>query len=78
MEAYQVKDYPKGERRGKMNSGSLSAFEVPPKGSIHLKVTSREPLKELYRKTHSRGLVKALKEAYSSLNLKSIKTGVIQ
>ncbi len=43
-------------------------------GSIHLKVKSN-PFKDLYKKTHSRGLIKALKEAYSSLNLNKMKKG---
>ncbi len=43
-------------------------------GSIHLKVKSN-PFEDLYKKTHSRGLIKALKEAYSSLNLNKMKKG---
>jgi len=48
-------------------------FEVL-EASIHLKVKSN-PFKDLYKKTHSRGLVKALKEAYSSLDLTKMRKG---
>jgi len=44
------------------------------KGSIHLKVTTN-PFKDLYRKTHSKGLVDALKRAYSSLDLNKMRRG---
>ncbi|SFV57736.1 Membrane proteins related to metalloendopeptidases [hydrothermal vent metagenome] len=44
------------------------------KGSIHLTV-KKSFEKELYAKTHSKGLLKSLKSAYTSLNLKKIKKG---
>ena len=44
------------------------------KGSIHLTVKNSYE-KELYRKTHSKGLIKSLKKAYKTLNLKQMKKG---
>jgi murein DD-endopeptidase MepM/ murein hydrolase activator NlpD len=43
-------------------------------GSIHLTV-KRSFDRELYAKTHSRGLIKTLKKAYKTLNLKKIRRG---
>jgi len=48
-------------------------FEVL-EASVHLKVKGN-PFKDLYKKTHSKDLVKALKEAYSSLNLNKMRRG---
>jgi len=48
-------------------------FEIL-KASIHLKVKSN-PFRDLYKKTHSKGLVKALKRAYISLNLNKMRRG---
>jgi murein DD-endopeptidase MepM/ murein hydrolase activator NlpD len=44
------------------------------KGSLHL-VIKKSFEKELYNKTHSRGLIKSLKQAYRTLNLNSMKRG---
>jgi murein DD-endopeptidase MepM/ murein hydrolase activator NlpD len=60
-----------------VNKKKLSLEPIPfetLKGSIHIKV-KKSFEKELYRKTNSRGLIKSLKQAYRTLNLKNIRKG---
>jgi len=64
------------KRRAK--SRSKISFEPIPfqllKGSIHIKV-KKSIFKELYRKTHSKGLVKSIKRAYRNKNLRKMRKG---
>jgi murein DD-endopeptidase MepM/ murein hydrolase activator NlpD len=59
------------------NKKKISLQPIPSeilKGSIHLTIQSSFE-KELYAKTHSKGLIKSLKKAYKTLNLKKLKKG---
>jgi len=61
----------------KKGKDTLSLEPIPfetLKGSIHFTV-KKSLEKELFSKTHSKGLVKALKNAYKTINLKRVKKG---
>jgi murein DD-endopeptidase MepM/ murein hydrolase activator NlpD len=68
----QVKVVKRSKKRSKISFEPIP-FEVL-KGSIHLTV-KKSIFKELYKKTHSRGLIKSLKRAYSNKNLNKMKKG---
>jgi len=60
-----------------INKKKISLEPIPfetLKGSIHI-VVKKSFERELYRKTNSKGLIKSLKQAYKTLNLKNIKKG---